>query len=224
MPIRTKRRSAEASKGSFRAKRAEHAREEILRAGLKVFARQGFRAATMEDIAAELAASKGLLYYYFRTKEEILNAILSNNALVAGIENGFEALRSMALREALQSMVRISLERMESHRELVRFLQVQVLLSTTRAQVVYAQTLERLQAAATEVIVHFQRSGEIRADVHVGDFARMIVDFITTYFAKKEMFASHHDNPEAYLDHLIDTLLNGVCARNQRTDRRRGKR
>jgi len=219
-----RRGSVEAEKGSFRAKRAEHARKEILRAGLKVFARQGFRAATMEDIAAELAASKGLLYYYFKTKEEILNAILSNNALVSGIEKGFESLRSMALREALQSMVRISLERMESHRELVRFLQVQVLLSTTRAQVVYAQTLERLHAATTEIIVHFQRCGEIRADVHAADFARMIVDFVTTYFAKKEMFGSHHDDPAGYLDHFIDTLLEGVCPRNKQAGRRRGKR
>jgi len=222
--MRTKRSRVEAEKGSFRAKRAEHAREEILRAGLKVFARQGFRAATMEDIAAELAASKGLLYYYFETKEEILNAILSNNALIAEIEKGFEALHAMPLREALQSMVRTSLERMESHRELVRFLQVQVLLSTTRAQVVYAQTLERLHAATTEVIVHFQRGGDIRADVDAADFARMIVDFITTYFAKKEMFGAHHDDPAGYLDHLIDTLLNGVCPRNKQADRRRGKR
>jgi AcrR family transcriptional regulator len=215
---------AEARKDSFRAKRAEHAREEILRAGLKVFARQGFHAATMEDIAAELAASKGLLYYYFRTKEEILNAILSNNALVAGIEKGFETLRSMPFREALQSMVRTSLEQMESHRELLRFLQVQALLSTTRAQLVYAQTLERLQAATTEVIVHFQHIGEIRADVHAADLARLIVDFITTYFAKKEMFGPHHDDPKGYLDHLIDTLLNGVCPRNKAADRRREKR
>jgi AcrR family transcriptional regulator len=43
-----------------------------------VFRRKGFRAATMEDIADEIQVSKGALYLYFRTKAELLAAILAS--------------------------------------------------------------------------------------------------------------------------------------------------
>ena len=37
-----------------------------------MFRRKGYHGATMEEIAAQLRMTKGNLYYYFATKEEIL--------------------------------------------------------------------------------------------------------------------------------------------------------
>jgi|SRR5580658_2161648 AcrR family transcriptional regulator len=48
------------------------ARARIVEAAHAVFHRQGFRTATMDDIAKEVGVSKGALYLYFRTKTEIL--------------------------------------------------------------------------------------------------------------------------------------------------------
>ncbi len=50
------------------AKRRARKREEIIKAGLKVFAEKGYQGAAMDDIALELEATKGLLYYHFKTK------------------------------------------------------------------------------------------------------------------------------------------------------------
>ncbi len=51
------------------------ARERIVGAARAVFRRKGFRATRMEDIAAELGVSKGAIYLYFRTKNELLGEI-----------------------------------------------------------------------------------------------------------------------------------------------------
>jgi AcrR family transcriptional regulator len=51
------------------------ARARIISAASAVFRRKGFRAATMDDIAREIGVSKGALYLYFRTKNELLSAI-----------------------------------------------------------------------------------------------------------------------------------------------------
>ncbi len=45
--------------------------ESILNAGLEVFSRQGFRGATLDQIAAEAGLSKPNLLYYFPSKEAI---------------------------------------------------------------------------------------------------------------------------------------------------------
>lgn len=46
-------------------------RLEIVGAATKVFAARGYHLTRMEDVAAELGISKGLLYAYFETKEDL---------------------------------------------------------------------------------------------------------------------------------------------------------
>ena len=47
----------------------------LLDAAVRVFARKGFHAARVGDIAAEAGVAHGLLYHYFASKEEVLRTI-----------------------------------------------------------------------------------------------------------------------------------------------------
>jgi AcrR family transcriptional regulator len=51
------------------------ARARIITAASLVFRRKGFRTATMDDVAREVGVSKGALYLYFRTKNDLLSAL-----------------------------------------------------------------------------------------------------------------------------------------------------
>jgi AcrR family transcriptional regulator len=61
-----------------RAARAKgrKARDELLTAALRVFARRGYREAGVDEIAAEAGYSKGALYWHFSGKEELLLALV----------------------------------------------------------------------------------------------------------------------------------------------------
>jgi TetR/AcrR family transcriptional regulator, fatty acid metabolism regulator protein len=50
-------------------------RKELVRAAIRVFARKGFHAARVGDIAEEAGVAHGLLYHYFRSKEDVLETI-----------------------------------------------------------------------------------------------------------------------------------------------------
>jgi AcrR family transcriptional regulator len=50
-------------------------RQELLDAAVRVFARRGFSAARVGDIAEEAGVAHGLLYHYFRSKDEVLETI-----------------------------------------------------------------------------------------------------------------------------------------------------
>ena len=52
------------------------ARDELLGAALKVFARRGYRDAAVDEIAAEAGYSKGALYWHFGGKAELLMTLL----------------------------------------------------------------------------------------------------------------------------------------------------
>jgi len=57
-------------------KRSEKRRSQILDAATTVFTRQGFEKARMDDIVDEANLSKGTLYWYFKSKNDIIYAIL----------------------------------------------------------------------------------------------------------------------------------------------------
>jgi AcrR family transcriptional regulator len=55
---------------------SEERRNQILEAATAVFARLGFHKARMDDISEEARLSKGALYWYFRSKDAIIDALL----------------------------------------------------------------------------------------------------------------------------------------------------
>jgi len=84
-------------------------RRELLDAAANVFARKGFHASRVGDIAEEAGVAHGLLYHYFRSKEDVLETIFRDTwgALVV------ETLRIEAadgpLREQLRRFARFYL-------------------------------------------------------------------------------------------------------------------
>jgi AcrR family transcriptional regulator len=50
-------------------------RRVILEAGVRVFAKRGFHHCRVSDVADEAGVAYGLVYHYFRSKEEILNTL-----------------------------------------------------------------------------------------------------------------------------------------------------
>ncbi len=59
----------------------------IVQAGLQVFARHGYHKASMDMIAEEAELGKSTLYYYFKSKDELLQVILES-----GINEFFQSL------------------------------------------------------------------------------------------------------------------------------------
>lgn len=59
-------------------------REQILSAALKVFARRGFAATKISDIVAQGGMSHGLVYHYFKSKEEIFYELLHRALSTSG--------------------------------------------------------------------------------------------------------------------------------------------
>ncbi len=68
--------------GQPRWRRRKDARPaEIVTAALEVFAERGFAAARLDDIAARAGVSKGALYLYFETKQELFEAVVRDTVL-----------------------------------------------------------------------------------------------------------------------------------------------
>lgn len=83
-----------AGEPKFKRRKAERP-EEIVTAAFQVFGEKGFAAARLDDIAARAGVSKGAIYLYFATKEDIFRAV---------VEQGIEPhLRTVQASLTLQS-------------------------------------------------------------------------------------------------------------------------
>lgn len=60
----------------------EQVRTHIVGVARKIFTRNGFRKATMEEIAGASNMGKSSIYYYFKSKEEIFRAVVEFEALM----------------------------------------------------------------------------------------------------------------------------------------------
>ncbi|MGI9203682.1 MAG: TetR/AcrR family transcriptional regulator [Woeseiaceae bacterium] len=59
-------------------RRKEDRPAEITAAAMNAFAEKGFAATKVEDVARRAGVSKGLLYLYFKTKEDLFKAVVRN--------------------------------------------------------------------------------------------------------------------------------------------------
>ncbi len=59
-------------------RRPEDRPQELLDAALKVFAAQGYRSARLEEVAEAAGVTKGTIYHYFATKEELLLGVIDH--------------------------------------------------------------------------------------------------------------------------------------------------
>jgi TetR/AcrR family acrAB operon transcriptional repressor len=86
---------------------AEQTRQQLLDAALRVFGRQGYDATSLDDIAREAAVTRGAIYWHFKGKAELYQALLSERqepatdvlaTTLAADEPPLERLRALIVR------------------------------------------------------------------------------------------------------------------------------
>lgn len=96
-----------AAHGPTRQRRKQARPQELLAAALELFVEKGFAATRSEAVARRAGVSKGTLYLYYPSKEELFKAVVRQNlsALIAEGEelvSGFEGSSSALLTELMQ--------------------------------------------------------------------------------------------------------------------------
>lgn len=97
-------------------------KNQILDAAMVVFARSGFHDARMDDIVQEAGLSKGTLYWYFKSKEEIITAI-SQRLFATDIKQVESLLNAEGtVSERLQQLIRDRVQGMQEMSDVVAIL------------------------------------------------------------------------------------------------------
>src|SRR5436305_1620134 len=88
-----------------RRQQKEERREQILDATLRVFSEKGYSGASMRDIAREVGVTEGLLYHYFESKEQLMNACWKERSWRAQLEKILAGAEGVPLDQVLREMI-----------------------------------------------------------------------------------------------------------------------
>jgi TetR/AcrR family transcriptional regulator, fatty acid metabolism regulator protein len=146
-----------------RATASEEKRRLILDAAVRVFARKGFHACRVGDIAEEAGVAHGLLYHYFASKDEVLDAAFRENWSVL-----LDRIRAVeesggAAREQLRHVAAILL-RTWLHQPDVVCVVVREIARSPEVQQRIGELVQPIEAIR-RIVERGQETGEFRADL-----------------------------------------------------------
>lgn len=61
-------------------KNPEERKDEIIQTAKRLFSERGYKATQVKDIVSEVGVAQGLFYYYFKSKEEVMEAVAEDYA------------------------------------------------------------------------------------------------------------------------------------------------
>jgi AcrR family transcriptional regulator len=148
---------------AVRSPAQEEKRRRILEAAVRAFARKGYHACRVGEIASEAGVAYGLVYHYFTSKEEILETIFRDTW--TQMLTAIEAVESEGVpaAEQLRKVAAIVLRTWKHDPDLVRVLVREV----TRSPHIQREVaeIEQAYAALQRIVERGQKSGEFRSDV-----------------------------------------------------------
>jgi TetR/AcrR family transcriptional regulator, fatty acid metabolism regulator protein len=140
-------------------------RRQILDAAIRVFARQGFHSTRVSDIADEAGVAYGLVYHYFKSKDEVLNELFSErwSLLLAAIgEADDEDASPRAKLEAVAGFI------VNSYRHDPELMKV-IIVEVTRAANSFGRThlpeIRRAYDSIAKIVAEGQEVGVFRRDI-----------------------------------------------------------
>jgi AcrR family transcriptional regulator len=187
-------------------------RRDLLDAAVRVFARKGFHASRVGDIAEEAGVAHGLLYHYFRSKEEVLETIFREVWELLAVDTNRIEQANVPLREQLRRFARIYLGSWLMTPELIAVLVREIARSpnvgnrVNEIGVIF-KSLERMIASAKE-------RGEVRADCDPRLAAWVVygaLEEILTGWVLGQLPAEEEDVERAVVT-VVDVAYTGLAA------------
>jgi AcrR family transcriptional regulator len=186
--------------------RREDRVEDVLAVAARLFRERGYRATGLDQIADELGVTRAALYYYFDTKQELLEAICGKS--MDAVESALQEVQAVPdAAERLGAFARAFARNTATDSARVFFRDAKELGPEARQRL--RERAHRVTRGAEEIVEAGIASGRFRGvNVHVaapGLLAMLnsLPDWVRS---------GRHGSLESVTEQLLDLFLHGICA------------
>ena len=144
---------------------AAERRRQILDAAVAVFARQGFNQCRVSDIADEAGVAYGLVYHYFRSKDEVLDTLFLErwNVLLQVIRD-LDG-RELPAREKLTAIASFIVDSYRHDPDLMKVIIVEVTRAANSFGRTHLDQIREAYALIEAIVAKAQADGEFKETV-----------------------------------------------------------
>lgn len=192
-------------------------RDEIMAAAKTVFARKGFHATTIADVAKQAGLAYGSIYWYFDSKDSLFHALMAveEQALRSHIASALAALDPNADREtAFRTAVRATFEFFEADKATVKLLFRDAYALGDRFEKHLGGIYERFIDEIETFIVLAQERGDV-----VSAPPRMVAFTLAALIgqlAHRRMSTDDGVSADVVADFVVSLALDGLRPRRRR--------
>jgi AcrR family transcriptional regulator len=196
-------------------RRKEDRPAEITAAAMQAFAEKGYDATRVEEVAKRAGVSKGLLYLYFKTKEELFKAVV--RSFVSSRLDSLEAMIDTSDLSAEAFLRGPFLDFAKSipkspARKLIRLLIAEGPKHPDLLAWYWETVVSRGMAGIRKVIGRGVRDGEFRESA-LEEYPHLLVSPIIMSVLWGQLFEAHaHLDTDQLLDGHIELVLNAIKA------------
>jgi AcrR family transcriptional regulator len=196
-------------------RRKEQRHEEIMEAALEEFAVKGYAETRLDDVANRAGISKGLVYVYFKTKEELFKAVIRSviiprvDALIRDVEHSRRSSEEMIRGPFLSFMKEFAKSR---KRIVVRLLIAEGPKHPDLLDFYHAEVISRGMRLLRLILSRGVTSGEFRPSPY-HEFPQLFVAPMLLALIWQMLFARHQPlDIDRYLDAHIAIVLQTLKA------------
>jgi AcrR family transcriptional regulator len=162
---RAGRASAPAEGSAGAASKAPDKRRLILDAAVRVFARQGFHACRVSDIADEAGVAYGLVYHYFASKDEVLDTLfLERWDVMLELIREVDA-EPLPVREKLGAIASFIVESYRHDPDLMKVIIVEVTRAANSFGDTHIGTIREAYELIAGIVEEAQRDGQLKPEI-----------------------------------------------------------
>ena len=189
--------------------RAVDKRRVILDAAIRVFAREGFHRCRVSDIAREANVAYGLVYHYFRSKDEVLDTLFLERwglllEAIAEIDR-----REVPARDKLHAVASFIVDSYRYDPELMKVIIVEVTRAANSFGAAHLGTISDAYRQIQGIVEKAQASGEFRTTISA-EFAAMAFYGAIEQVLTGWIFGTLDEGEEAY-ERAKGLVVEAIC-------------
>lgn len=189
---------------SMRRRQAEERRAQLIDTALEVFAEKGVEGTTVKDLSEAAGVAPGLLYHYFRSKEDLLHAALERHYFLPDLRRIATPDRDRPTREVLIEVGQGFAAMLREHRPLL-----QVMIREAPTNPAVAERVERAQRESVRLISAYLASRVAAGELRPHD-TRATARLVLYAVLMAHLTDSLDDH---FLTSVVETILDGAAAR-----------
>lgn len=195
-----------------RKRQREETRRRIIEAAFRVFVRKGFKGTSNREIAREAGISPGLIYWYFRNKEDLFRAVVEAKSFVLPLREMARTMREAPPRVFFEQLIELVLALIQDPRTVaaMRLLLPEAIRNGRVRRVFVARAIRPGLRAVAAYLAAQQASGRLRPfDPYVG--ARLFMGLLFSQVLLSHMLRLRSEAPlEQLFSEALEVYLHGV--------------